>query len=226
LATVHYDVVALSVTIYFNKWGDHDHDGMMFALAQNKPRIDEYLAYLESTPKPSDAERTQHRFYPLIRPLVLRARAGDIVEVCFENRIRGREVGMHLVGGPYADGVAASDGAHVGQNPSSLAAFGQKRTYRWRCDNEGVFVFHDAGNLSGMQDGTNLHGLFGALVVEPRGTVWRDPETGAYVGEAPVASGSPGEEGPPEPWLGDGLYVDVVPVESRECSDPTPWTGP
>jgi hypothetical protein len=218
LANITYDVVALSVTIYFNKWGDHDHDGMMFALAQNEAKINEYKAYLAASPDATDESRTSHPHYALIRPLVLRACAGDTVTVRFRNQIRGRQVGVHLVGGPYVDGVKNSDGAWVGRNPSSLAAFGEERVYQWRCDNEGVFVFHDAGNWSGMQDGTNLHGLFGALVVEPEGTLWRNSETGEY---ASAGVGAP--EGGSDGWLGDGLYVDIVPKESRNGTKPTPW---
>ena len=35
LPTPHYDVTALQITIWFNKDGDHDHNGMMFALTAN-----------------------------------------------------------------------------------------------------------------------------------------------------------------------------------------------
>ena len=36
-AHAQYDVTALPVTIWFNKDGDHDHNGMMFALTANVP---------------------------------------------------------------------------------------------------------------------------------------------------------------------------------------------
>src|SRR3712207_155582 len=45
----------------------------------------------------------------------------------------------------------------------SAPAFPNERTYTWRCEHEGVFPFHDGGNLSGREEGTNVHGLFGAL---------------------------------------------------------------
>jgi hypothetical protein len=34
-STVNFDVVALSMTIYYNREGDHDHNGMVFALEAN-----------------------------------------------------------------------------------------------------------------------------------------------------------------------------------------------
>src|SRR4051794_2250535 len=43
-STTHYDVTALPVTIWFNRDGDHDHNGMMFALTENVP----ILNYIEA----------------------------------------------------------------------------------------------------------------------------------------------------------------------------------
>ena len=201
--SVHYDITALPVTIWFNRDGDHDHDGMMFALTENVP----ILKYIEAMGK---ADRTGGSFpappsaalvaraaligvslpatpaqarqpHPLVRPLVLRARKDDDVTVKLHNEIHGkmntdRPVGIHLVGPGYD--VRQDDGSHVGDNPSSLASSNTNRTYHWHCVHEGVFPFHDGGNYSGGEDGTNVHGLFGALIVEPENTKWRDPVTG------------------------------------------------
>ena len=35
--TLTYNVTALEMTIYFNKEGDHDHNGLLFALTKNVP---------------------------------------------------------------------------------------------------------------------------------------------------------------------------------------------
>ena len=213
-----YNVIALSVPIWFNKWGDHDHNGKLFALRENQDNITAYIAEAGSKPGLLDAQRVSHPFYYLVRPLVLRACVGETIEIEFTNRIRDSQVGMHLVSDGYE--VLTSDGAHVGQNSSSLAAYEQTRCYTWHCQHEGVFVFHDAGNLSGMEDGTNLHGLFGALVVEPANTTWRDPVGGVYAQAS--AEGDPVLN-----WLGDGLYVDIVPNEVLERQGAnvvsTPW---
>ena len=45
--SVHYDITALPMTIWFNRDGDHDHDGMMFALTENVP----ILKYIEAMAK-------------------------------------------------------------------------------------------------------------------------------------------------------------------------------
>lgn len=143
---------------------------------------------------------------PLIRPLVLRACAGDSMQVRLENEIRGRRVGLHVQGeglggqdtdGTSGTGVRLGDGAHVGKNPDSTVRYGEERTYYWHPEHEGVWAINDLGDIRGTQQGTNVHGLFGALVVEPPGATWRDPETGEKLS---------GTE------IDDGLYVDVIPA--------------
>ncbi len=190
-----YHVVALQVPIVFNADGDHDHNGLVFALEQNRAELEDLRQEMADDPD-SVWYRTPH---PLVRPLVLRARAGETVEIHFDNHVSGRWVGIHLVADGYD--VHDSDGADVGRNPSSLTAPGGNRTYTWRAVHEGVFPFHDAGDLSGGEDGTNVHGLFGALVVEPARATWTDPVTGIRLDDVDVSG-----------WAtGDGLYVDVHP---------------
>lgn len=232
--SVHYDVVAIPITIYYNREGDHDHNGMMFALCDNLPVL-EYIRALARVGQSQSIEDLRARArarareigvelpwtprqakqpHPLVRPLVLRARRGEQVTVTLHNRIPDRAVGLHLVAGGYS--VATADGSDVGANPSSLAAFNHAYTYTWSCDHEGVFPFHDGGNYSGDEEGTNVHGLFGALVVEPPGTTWRDPTTG---------SASHGEDGNGPFTQLDGLYLDVLPAGMRPndiCDSDTP----
>ncbi len=148
MATRHYDVIALQVPIVFNFDGDHDHNGMIFALKANK-------ATLDGIRDNFDAHANEP--HELVRPLVLRARLGEKVTVCLTNHIEDRYVGMHLIADGYD--VTESDGAKVGNNKSSLAAPNETVEYEWHCQHEGVFPFHDAGNLSGGEDGTNVHGL-------------------------------------------------------------------
>jgi hypothetical protein len=222
---VAYNVTVLPVTIYFNRDGDHDHNGMMFALTDNVP----ILKYIEAMgkadrpggsypPPPSAAlvaradligvslpatPAQARQPHPLVRPLVLRARKNDEVTVTLHNEIHGkmdsdRPVGIHLVAGGYD--VRQDDGSHVGNNPSSLVSSASNRIYHWHCVHEGVFPFHDGGNYSGGEDGTNVHGLFGALIVEPENTKWRDPVTGRVSHDAGDFIQL------------DGLYLDVMPM--------------
>lgn len=166
-----YDVVALSVPIAYNAHGDHDARGTLFALAGN-----------------ADALRgvSAARPHPLVRPLVLRARVGERVVVRFRNELAHR-AGIHPQGVRYD--VARADGGVVGANPDSAADPGGRRRYVWDCEHEGVFFFGDVADLRGCDDGSQAHGLYGALVVEPERATWTDPETGAA--------------------LPDGLHVDV-----------------
>lgn len=190
-----YDVVALQIPIVYNKYGYHDHDGMLFALAKNASALKKIREdFAKRKADPNYYHANLHKPHPLVRPLVLRARKGETVKVTLQNEIQGRKVGLHLVSDGYS--VLTSDGARVGANPPSLATepaenHYHKHEYYWECRHEGVFVFHDMGDINGDEDASNAHGLFGALVVEPEEAEWTDSETGEDAF--------------------DGLYVDVHP---------------
>ena len=46
-----------------------------------------------------------------------------------------------------------------------------------QADKEGVFLFSDMADTRSGEDGTNGHTLFGALIIEPAGAEFLDPET-------------------------------------------------
>ncbi|GAA4866629.1 multicopper oxidase domain-containing protein [Actinomycetospora straminea] len=115
---------------------------------------------------------------PAARPLVLRARLGETVEVTLRNEVRRRRVGLHRQGAGLVDGVRAADGAHVVANSDTTVGFGGTITYRWEADTEGVWPLNDLADVRGTQDGSNVHGLFGTLLVEPEVARWFDPVTG------------------------------------------------
>ena len=199
--TWHYEVVGLSVPIVFNRHRDHDPNGMLYALATHRPELERlatrWRALLDGQRTVAElAELTAH---PLVRPLVLRARAGDTIVVRFTNHLPRRCAGMHLVA-PGTD--VHGDGSHVADNPPSLARPGETVEYTWRCPHEGAFVIHDIGDPDGDETGSNAHGLFGALIVEPRNAWWTDP---TQAGLMPVA---------------DGLYVDVHQRPEDVLTDP------
>lgn len=157
---ITYDVVAFQTVIPVNGWGDKVLDGMMFALRSRQAAI---LANPNTT-----------------QPFVLRADVGDCITITLENQITGRRIGMH------PDAIVRydpkdSDGAHIGNNPDSTVATGQRRTYTWYADRVGQGVISDPANLD-----TNLPnvstaslGLYGAVVVHPQGSTWHDTITGA-----------------------------------------------
>jgi manganese oxidase len=124
---------------------------------------------------------------PALRPLVLRCRRGETVEIEFENSLKTRRVGFHVQGEgmstPDGSGVFYADGAAIGQNLDSTCAPGETRIFYYDAKHEGVWPINDLADVRGSQAGTNAHGLFGALLVEAKGAKWRDPETGGDLGD-------------------------------------------
>lgn len=187
-----FDVVALRVPIAYDAHGDHDRNGMIFALAENEAALRAIDAgWPDPFPNPVDHPELMPKPDPLVRPLVLRAHVGDRVIVNLRNEL-DRPVGIQPQGVGYD--VHVADGGAVGRNPDSAVPAGGQRDHVWDCATEGVFLFHDLADLRGGERGSNAHGLFGALVVEPAGAQWTDPRTGGAIA--------------------DGLYADVhVPGE-------------
>lgn len=104
---------------------------------------------------------------------MLRANLGDTIKICFRNRLN-RRLSIHVQGLAYD--VAASDGTSAGLNPDSTTD--DEIEYTWYADTEGVFLFHDMADPRSSEEATNIHGLFGAVIVEPPGAEWFHPETG------------------------------------------------
>jgi manganese oxidase len=159
-----YEVVALSVPIVYNRFGDHDPNGMLYVLREHASRLEE--------------EVRRHPLQPvaMVQPLVLRANEGDEVEVLFQNRLPF-PASINLKGLPLDPRTA--DGSLVGRNPSTLARPGGRARYLWKADRQGIYHFGDLGNPVSTEQGSQVHGLWGALIVEAPGSQWTDPETGA-----------------------------------------------
>ena len=84
-----------------------------------------------------------------------------------------RTASVHVNGLDYFNGVQ-DDGANVGNNVSSLAAPNQSKTYKWYAAKQGqYFLFSTAATTGGEGNGGQIvHGLFGAVNVEPKGSKW------------------------------------------------------
>lgn len=160
-----YDIEAISLPIVYNKFGDHDPNGMMYVLKQDSERIQQKARELFAMPTPQPCEE--------VRPLVIRANVGDTVEINFENKL-DRRASIHVQGLSY--NVLTSDGANVGFNPDTTTD--RFIRYTWQADKEGVYLFSDMADTRSNEQGTNVHGLFGAIIVEATGSTWFDPVTG------------------------------------------------
>ena len=166
-----YDIEAISLPIVYNRFGDHDPNGMLYVLGQDSERIQREARKRFALPVPQPYEE--------VRPLVIRANVGDTVQINFENKLE-RRASIHVQGLSY--NVLTSDGADVGFNPDSTTS--HRICYTWKADQEGVFLFSDMADTRSGEDGTNVHGLFGAIIVEAAGSSWYDPVTGE-----PLSSG-------------------------------------
>ena len=164
--TKRFDVTSLDVKIPLNRFGDNDPQGKMFTLTK---RIDDVRAQ----------ERTQKVSLGLhgddaIQPLVIRANMGDCVEIAFSNEATGGEYGIHIDGLAHA---IESSGDAIGANAPSGTKRGETRLYRFYVpDDPELEGTHYIRPGPGYRQSVT-HGLFGALSVEPRGSVYLHPET-------------------------------------------------
>lgn len=158
-------IEAIQIPIVYNKYGDYDPDGLLYVLGEDSQRIQEEAIrrFQQMPPQP----------YEEVQPLVLRVNLGDIVKIRFRNKLNCR-LSIHVQGLAYD--VASSDGSSVGFNADSTTD--GEILYTWYADTEGVFLFHDMADARSSEEATNIHGLFGAVIVEPAEAKWFHPETG------------------------------------------------
>ena len=160
-----YDIEAIEIPIVYNKYGDHDPNGLMYVLKKDAERVRKCAMQNFSQEVPQPCEE--------VKPLVIRANKGDTVVVTFTHSLN-RPLSIHVQGLPYD--IQTSDGASVGYNRDTTTL--HQITYTWYANREGVYIFHDMGDPTSSEDSTNIHGLFGAIIVEAPESKWLDPETG------------------------------------------------
>ena len=160
-----FQIEAIQLPIVYNQYGDYDPDGLMYVLAEDAERIQREAArrFQMDPPQP----------YEEVQPLVIRVNLGDTVKVRFCHKLN-RRLSIHVQGLAYD--AANSDGASAGYNPDSTT--NGEILYTWYAHTEGVFLFHDMADARSSQEATNVHGLFGAIIVEPPEAKWFHPETG------------------------------------------------
>lgn len=160
-----FHIEAIQIPIVYNKYGDYDPDGLLYVLEEDAERIrrEALQRFQMEIPQP----------YEEVRPLVIRVNLGDRVKVRFRNSLN-RRLSMHVQGLSYD--VNTSDGSSVGYNNDSTTC--GEIWYTWYADTEGVYLFNDMADPRSTEDATNIHGLFGAIIVEPPEARWFDPETG------------------------------------------------
>ena len=229
-----YDVAATNVFIPYTRWAndagvevngpdgfphltDGDPNGMVFVLQRDQAAVENWHRPIVGDVSDGYAgdPAAGRRLRP--RPLVLRANAGECVQITLTNELDPAEmapflpqvdphVSLHAFGVSYAPNTG--DGSSVGHNTDTTVGVGESITYFWRApSSEGLYLFRDMGMPAGANaDGGGAeHGLYGGLAVQPAGSRWFDPVTGAEL-SSPV---------PAEQYLGVAgqsgeLYIDAA----------------
>ena len=172
--TLVADVVAFDQVFFWNRLGAVQPQGMMYALRRD------VIPISGASLSPGNVQlRPDKR----PRPLVLRMNVGDCLRIDFQNLLdpnrRDQEqpatrwASVHVVGLQLH--TIDDDGSFVGRNGSSLVDVGQSISYLVAApDREGEHVLFSAGATNGGEGdgGSTNSGLFGAVIVEPRGTRW------------------------------------------------------
>lgn len=116
-------------------------------------------------------------FHPM--PLTIRANVGDCIKVNLKNKMKESRASFSAIS--LAFNPQDSLGANVGNNAGDQTiAPGESKTYTYYADpfiGEISSLVWDWGNV--MLNPRN--GLFGAVVIGPKGSQYRDPKTGADI---------------------------------------------
>lgn len=124
-----------------------------------------------------DVSKVASGLHPM--PLTLRANVGDCIKVKLTNKMKESRASFSAFGLAYDP--KDSQGVNLGNNPGDQTiAPGESRTYTYYADpfvGETQSLVWDFGNV--MMNPRN--GLFGAVIIGPKGSKYRDPKTGADI---------------------------------------------
>jgi FtsP/CotA-like multicopper oxidase with cupredoxin domain len=156
------------------------YDVSLFVTGQGDP--EEFPDAVYAYALTEDVDDIVNETMPLV-PLALRANEGECLEVNLTNQLPADEftwnwgtgstragfTAGNIVGDPQFNGVA------IGFNPDSSIAPGETRTYQYFVDEEvgTSLALNMANNTSNARGGA-----YAAVIAEPRGASYTDPETG------------------------------------------------
>ena len=170
-----YNVSAINVEITLNQWLDF-YPGYMYVLEENLDKVRE-----EENTNKEGRDKEGHDPGAVIpgvqaqwiQPLVIRGNQGDCVKIKLSNKLEGGEdVSLHIHGSAMV--VSATGAAATTTNPDTIVAKDKSGEYEWYIHpstQEGVRQFHTFSNDREL----TVMGLFGAFVVEPRGSSYLEP---------------------------------------------------
>jgi multicopper oxidase len=178
-----YRIAAINVEITLNRFLDYDPKGRMYVLEEELERVrQEEARNREARAGKGDLAISHGLQRDAIQPLSIRVNQGECLRVALRNALDNTEpASFHLHGSALS--VATTGAPALAVNPDATAAPGTAVTYEWWVSDtepEGTHYFHSHGNTR-LQ---TAHGLFGAVIVEPRDSRHLNPVTGE-----PLASG-------------------------------------
>ena len=108
-------------------------------------------------------------------PLTLHVNVGDCVKIKLTNRMKEGKTSFHVQN--MAFDPKDSQGINVGNNPGDqTVAPGKSKVYTFFAHPD---YYLNGGLVWDFGDVRNVrHGLYGGIIIGPRGSVYRDPETG------------------------------------------------
>jgi len=172
-----YDVAAIAVDITLNRYLDHDPRARMYVLERDVGRVrDEERQNAAARAGNGEPAVTTGLQGDAIQPLTLRVARGECLRIRFRNALAGTEAAsIHLHGAALQ---VRGHGPAIAANAAATVRPGNRVEYEWMVSDdepEGTHEFHSHGDTRAQTD----HGLFGAVIVEPRRSTWTDPRTGA-----------------------------------------------
>ena len=155
-AAVTANVVALDQVFFYNRLGAVNPGGMIYALRRDV--VDVATGKTEAQGGVLSPGRVALRADKRPRPLVLRMNVRDCLTISFQNLLNParvndnqpvtRSAGLHVTGLQLVTSIA-DDGSNVGANASSLAAPGQRRTYKLFAERENTYLFYSPAAQTG-----------------------------------------------------------------------------
>lgn len=194
------DVVALDQVYFYNRFGAFNPAGMIYALRRDVVDLNgnpigkggepgKVMLKKQKRPRPlvlrvHEGDCLQVHFTNLLTPQrddveqldtaqpQHQPYTGYEAELDPKDTTLTRTASMHVNGLDYTE--IRSDGAFVGNNPSSLVKPGDHIDYLWHAGKEGTYLLYSMGAPAGGEgDGGQLGlGLFGAVNVEVKGSRW------------------------------------------------------
>jgi manganese oxidase len=171
-----YNISAISVEITFNQWLDF-YPGYMYVLDENLDKV-------RAEEAKNKEARDKEGFDPgavvpgiqaqWIQPLVFSGNQGDCIKIKLSNKVEegAGPVSLHIHGSSMV--VSATGAPATTTNPDAIVEEKKTAEFKWYIHpntQEGVRQFHTYTQDREL----TVMGLFGAFVVEPRGSAYLEP---------------------------------------------------